>query len=336
MKLSELIQEFGGQVDRPFADLTLSGVATLESAGPEELSFFTHPRYRAQLAATRAAAVLVRSFARCPVPQVLVAEPQAVVASLLERFHPAPLPAPGIHPTAVLGSRCSLAEGVTIGPFCLLEDDVSLGPGTWLRSHVHIGAGSQLGADCRIFPQVTLYPGCRLGDRVRVHSGTVLGSDGYGYVFHQGIHRKIPQVGWLEIGDDVEIGSNVSIDRGALRPTRLGKGCKIDNLVQIAHGVELGEHCLVVSQCGIAGSSSLGDYVVLAGQVGVNGHLRIGSQVTVLGKSVVTKNLLQAGRYAGNPAVPHLKYQKQLASLRALAKIGRTCPNTNPEEDEGT
>jgi UDP-3-O-[3-hydroxymyristoyl] glucosamine N-acyltransferase len=336
VKLSELIQEFGGQVDRPFADLTITGVATLDAAGPEEVSFFTQPRYREQLAGTRAAAVLVRSFAKSPVPQILVAEPQAVVASLLERFHPEPAPPVGIHPTAVLGARCSLAEGVAIGPFCVLEDDVSLGPGTWLRSHVHLGAGCQLGAGCCIFPQVTLYPGCRLGDRVRVHSGSVLGSDGYGYVFQQGIHRKIPQVGWLEIGDDVEIGSNVSIDRGALRPTRLGKGCKIDNLVQIAHGVELGEHCLVVSQCGIAGSTSLGDYVVLAGQVGVNGHLRIGSQVTVLGKSVVTKNLPEAGRYAGNPAVPHLSYQKQLASLRALAKIGRGNPSKGHEEDEGS
>jgi UDP-3-O-[3-hydroxymyristoyl] glucosamine N-acyltransferase len=180
-----------------------------------------------------------------------------------------------------------------------------------------------LGEEVRLFPNVTLYPSSELGNRVRIHSGTVVGSDGFGYVQDAGVHRKVPQIGSVMIRDDVEIGANVTIDRGALGPTIIGRGTKIDNLVQIDHNVTIGEHCLVVSQAGIAGSSKLGNYVVLAGQVGIAGHLKIGNHVSVAAQSGVMRSIPDGEKWLWSPAQPDRQAKRQMIALQQLPDLLR-------------
>ena len=186
-----------------------------------------------------------------------------------------------------------------------------------------MGDNSQLGEDVFLFPNVTLYPRTQVGHRVRIHSGTVIGSDGFGYVLDQGAHRKVPQIGSVIIGEDVEIGANVTVDRGALGPTVIGKGTKIDNLVQIAHNVTIGEHSLLVAQVGMAGSSKLGNYVVLGGQVGIAGHLKIGNQVTVAAQSGVMHDLKDGTKVLGTPAVEDRQAKRQLIAIQQLPELIR-------------
>ena len=189
--------------------------------------------------------------------------------------------AAGIHPTAVVAAARKLIPTAHIGPHCTVGERVKIGARAVLQAGNFVGDDSRLGEDVNLFPNVTLYPRTEIGHRVRIHASTVIGSDGFGYVQDGGIHRKVPQIGNVVIGDDVEIGANVTIDRGALGSTVIGKGTKIDNLVQIAHNVEIGEHSIVIAQVGISGSTKLGNYVILAGQVGLAGHLKIGNHVTV-------------------------------------------------------
>src|SRR6185503_5541348 len=191
------------------------------------------------------------------------------------------------------------------------------------RSSDLVGANCALGEDTHLFPNVTLYPRTQLGKRVRIHAGTVIGSDGFGYVFDEGAHRKVPQVGSTVINDDVEIGANVTIDRGALGPTIIGKGTKIDNLVQIAHNVVIGEHSLVVSQTGIAGSSRIGNYVTLAGQVGIAGHLKIGDRATIAAQSGVMHDIPEGQKWFGTPAMPDRKMKRQLLAMQQLPELLR-------------
>ena len=186
-----------------------------------------------------------------------------------------------------------------------------------------MGDDCQLGAESVLFPNVTLYPHTELGERVRIHSGTVIGADGFGYVLDAGVHRKVPQIGNVILGDDVEIGANVTIDRGALKPTVIGRGTKIDNLVQIGHNVQLGEHCLVISQVGIAGSCELGDYVILAGQAGISGHLKIGSHVTVSAQSGVMHDIPAGEKWLGSPAQPDKQAKRQILAIQHLPKLLR-------------
>jgi len=198
---------------------------------------------------------------------------------------------------------------------------VDIAAGSELVASVFVGRGCRIGRDCKLFPNVVLYPGTHLGDRVRIHANCSIGADGFGYAPTKGIHFKVPQIGSVVIEDEVEIGANSCIDRGALGVTRIGKGTKIDNQVQIAHGVTIGANCILVSQTGISGSASLGNNVILAGKVGVVGHVHIGDNIVVMGDSVVTKNLTEPGQYAGNPAIPHIQYQRQQAGLRMVAEL---------------
>jgi UDP-3-O-[3-hydroxymyristoyl] glucosamine N-acyltransferase len=192
-----------------------------------------------------------------------------------------------------------------------------------LQGGNHIGTASQLGEDVNLFPNVTVYARTEIGNRVRIHAGTVIGSDGFGYVQDQGIHRKVPQIGNVIIKDDVEIGSNVSVDRGALGPTVIGKGTKIDNLVQIAHNVALGDGCLIISQVGIAGSTKIGNYAILAGQAGIAGHLRIGNQVQVAGQSGVMNNIPDGEKWLGSPAQPDRQTKRQMIAIQHLPELLR-------------
>ncbi len=205
----------------------------------------------------------------------------------------------------------------------MLGEKVRIGARSVLQGGNYIGANCQLGEDVNLFPNATLYPGTEIGNRVRIHSGTVVGSDGFGYVLDNGIHRKVPQIGNVIIRDDVEIGANVTIDRGALGPTIIGTGTKIDNLVQIAHNVTLGEHCLVVAQVGIAGSTKLGDYVVLAGQVGLAGHLKIGNRVSVAAQSGVMHSIPDGQKWLWTPAQPDRQAKRQMIALQQLPELLR-------------
>jgi UDP-3-O-[3-hydroxymyristoyl] glucosamine N-acyltransferase len=198
---------------------------------------------------------------------------------------------------------------------------VKVGTNSVLQGGNFVGDDSKIGDEVNLFPNVTIYPRTEIGHRVRIHAGTVIGSDGFGYVLDNGVHRKVPQVGNVVIGDDVEIGANVTIDRGALDSTVIGKGTKIDNLVQIAHNVEIGEHCIVIAQAGISGSTKLGKYVILAGQVGLAGHLKIGDQVTVAAQSGVMHNIPDGEKWFGYPAQPDKEIKRQIIAQRKLPEL---------------
>ena len=198
---------------------------------------------------------------------------------------------------------------------------MKIGAHSVLQGGNFVGDDSKLGDDLNLFPNVTIYPRTEIGNRVRIHAGTVIGSDGFGYVLDNGVHRKVPQIGNVVIGDDVEIGANVTIDRGALGSTVIGKGTKIDNLVQIAHNVEIGEHCIVISQVGISGSTKLGKYVILAGQVGLAGHLKIGNQVTIAAQSGVMHDIPDGEKWFGYPAQPDKDIKRQIIAQRKLPDL---------------
>ncbi len=210
-----------------------------------------------------------------------------------------------------------------VGPWCVIGEEVKIGPHAILQGGNHVGRNCVIGAHSRLFPNVVLYGQTQIGQRVRIHAGAVIGSDGFGYVLDDGAHRKVPQVGQVIVQDDVEIGANVTIDRGALGPTIIGKGTKIDNLVQIAHNVTFGEHCLVVAQVGVAGSTKIGSHTTLAGQVGIVGHLKIGNQVIVAAQSGVMHDIPDGGKWLGSPAQPDRKAKRQLIALQHLPELIR-------------
>lgn len=322
MRLSRLIQEFDLRPHSTFEDAEIRGVAALDQAQEGDLSFLANPKYASDLLKTRATAVLVSEPREgVSAVQLVTPKPYLTWARILNLLYPDPPYPAGIHTTAVVDPSAAIHPGAFVGPFCNVEADVEIGAQTVLMSHAFVGRGARLGEACRIFPGVVIYPGVRLGSRVRIHAHSTLGSDGFGYAQDGPEHVKIPQLGQVLLDDDVEVGANVAVDRGALKPTRIGRGTKVDNLVQVAHGVEVGEDSLLISQSGISGSAKLGNRTILAGQVGVIGHVVIGDDVLVMGKSVVTKNLTRPGRYAGNPAVPHMQYQRQLALQRSIADL---------------
>jgi len=208
-----------------------------------------------------------------------------------------------------------------VGPHCVIGEKVRIGARSILQGGNQIGASCKIGEDVNLFPNVTLYARSEIGNRVRVHAGTVIGSDGFGYVQDNGMHRKVPQIGNVIIKDDVEIGANVCIDRGALGPTIIGKGTKIDNLVQIGHNVVIGDYCLLISQAGIAGSAKIGSYVILAGQSGVAGHLKIGNRVTVSAQSGVMNNIGDGEKWLGSPAQPDRQAKRQMIAIQYLPDL---------------
>ena len=247
--------------------------------------------------------------------------PRIAFAKALAVFFPEPKFTAGIHPSAVVAASAQVDPTAHIGPHCVVGERVKIGANVVLQSGNNIGADSVLGEETNLFPNVTLYPRTQIGKRVRIHAGTVIGSDGFGYVLDGAIHRKVPQIGNVVIGDDVEIGANVTVDRGALGSTVIGKGTKIDNLVQIAHNVQIGEHCIIIAQVGIAGSTKLGQYVILAGQAGLGGHLKIGNQVTVGAQSGVMSDIPDGGKWLGAPAQPDKEFKRQVIALRHLPDL---------------
>lgn len=321
VRLGDLAARVGGQV-RGDPDRMIEGVATLEAAGPGQLAPFTHRRYRRSAEATRAGALLVSPGTELSGHDLLEApEPYLALALALEHFHPEPPPSAGISPDASVGEEVRLGEGVSVGPFAVLSERVTLG------DRVVIGAGSVLGSDVVVgeetvlAPRVVLYPRTVVGARCRIHAGAVLGADGFGFATTSEGHRKIPQVGRVVVEDDVEIGANTTIDRGALDDTVIGRGSKLDDLVMVAHGVRLGPHALMAAQSGVAGSSRVGAWATFAGQSGAAGHLTLGDRVIVAAKSAVFGDLAPGAFVAGIPAIDHRVWKRAQAAARRLPEL---------------
>lgn len=319
----ELAERLGGNVAGD-GDVELCGIAPAAVAGERDVTFAENETYFAQAEASAAAAIMVDR----PVPGasktlIGVANVRVGLARVLALFHPEPPPVAGIHPSAVLDPLAEVDPTAHVGPLCVVGARVRVGPRSSLLGGVHVGEDCVIGEDCRLFPKVTLYSGVRLGNRVRIHAGAVIGADGFGYVLDEGRHLKIPQVGTVVIEDDVEIGANVTVDRGALGATVVGRGSKIDNLVQLGHNVVLGEHCILVSQVGVAGSSKVGRYSVLAGQVGIAGHLNLGERVTVAAKSGVMNNIANGEQWMGIPAKPVREQRRILAAVHRAPEMLR-------------
>lgn len=302
----------------------IRAVAEAKKAGDGEITFAEEERFLQIATEGSASAVLLPK--KLPVPSgdkvyIQVENVRVGFAQLLEIFHPEEVPPAGVHPSAVLDPTAQIDPTAIIGPGCVIGANVSIGANTELVGGNHVGADSCLGPHCKLFPNAVLYPRSRVGARVRIHAGTAVGSDGYGYVFDGAKHRKIAQVGGVVIEDDVELGANVTIDRGALGDTIIGQGTKIDNLVQIAHNVVIGKHCIIISQTGIAGSTTIGDFSIIAGQVGIAGHLKIGKQVTIAAQSGVMRDIPDGQKVFGSPAQSDRDYKRQLIGLQKLPDL---------------
>jgi UDP-3-O-[3-hydroxymyristoyl] glucosamine N-acyltransferase len=252
------------------------------------------------------------------------AQPKLAFAKAAAWLYPAPTIAAGIHPSAIIAASAKLGDGVGVGPLAVVEDEVEIGDGGQIGAQCFVGRGVRIGERCRLYPLVVLYAGARLGKNVIVHSGAVIGSDGFGYVFGEGRHLKFPQIGNVEIGDDVEIGSNTTIDRGALDTTRIGAGTKIDNLVQVAHNVQIGEHSIIAAQTGISGSSQIGNRVLIGGQAGIGTGCHIRDDAVLGGQSgILDGKTIPAGETVwGTPARPLVKFKEQFAWFARLPEIG--------------
>jgi len=320
--LAELAEILGGEVIGD-PDTPIRGVAGIREALPGEITFLANARYEPYLLETRASAVICSRDARnAPKPLLRVDNPYLAFQRIVRVFRPDSYrPEPGIHPSAVVSAQATLGEGASVGPRCVVEAGVNLGARTVLMAGCYVGVGSTIGAETFLYPNVTVREECHLGARCIVHPGVVIGSDGFGFAFDTGRYHKVPQVGNVIVGDDVEIGANTTIDRATTDSTRIGDGTKIDNLVQIGHNVIIGEHCIIVSQVGISGSTKLEDYVTIGGQAGLIGHITVGRRAMIGAKSGVTKSVPEDAVVSGFPAMPHGVFKRAMAFIQKLPEL---------------
>lgn len=318
--LGEIVDFVGGHYvgDR---NRQITAVASLADAREEQISFLINRKYSAQLVQTKAGAILVpQNLEGEDERWIRVDHPYYAMARIMTRwFSSRPMPQ-GVSPKASIASTAKLGANAAVGPFVTIGDGVVIGGNVTIFQGSSIEAGSTIGDDSIIYPNVIIYDGTQIGRRCIIHAGVIIGSDGYGFVTHQGKHHKIPQVGIVRIGDDVEIGAGTTIDRAALGETVIGEGTKIDNLVQIGHNVKIGKHCLFVSQVGIAGSSELGDYVSAGGKSGIGGHLKIGNRVQIAGGSNVYGDVPDDAKMMGSPAMPFKEFARSQVALKRLAR----------------
>jgi UDP-3-O-[3-hydroxymyristoyl] glucosamine N-acyltransferase len=306
------------------AGRVVRGVAPLDAAGPEEVSFLTDRKYLKQAQASRAGALLVaRDVTELAGTLLRVDRPQQALIVLLGLFHPEPVAEPGVHPTACVAGDARVDRSASVGPLAVVEAEAVIVPRRRVGALAFVGRGAVLGEDVRLYPHVVVREDVHIGDRVIVHAGAVLGADGFGYAFDGQAHRKIPQVGGLRIEDDVEIGANTAIDRATLGETIVRRGTKIDNLVQIGHNVEVGEHSLLVAQVGVSGSSRLGKGVVLAGQVGVADHVTIGDGVIAGAQAGIPSSLEAGEKVLGTPARPIIQAKRIFVAETRLPELLR-------------
>ncbi|MBP7143296.1 MAG: UDP-3-O-(3-hydroxymyristoyl)glucosamine N-acyltransferase [Opitutaceae bacterium] len=288
---------------------TIRGIAGLSAAGPGDLSFLGNNKYRSQVPESRASVVLLPpDYSGEPTAGQMylwVENPSTALSLICARIEQMlwPRPVPGIHPSAVIADGARIATSATIGPLCVIEGDVMIGERCHLQAQVFVGRGATVGEDCWLQPGSIVAAECRLHARVRLHPGVVIGSDGFGYDFSRGRHEKVPQVGFVEISSDVEIGANSTLDRARFSRTLVGEGTKIDNLVQVGHNVVIGKHCLLCAQVGLSGSCTIEDYVVLGGQAGIGGHITIGKGAKIAGQAGVTSDTEPGSFLRGTPAL---------------------------------
>lgn len=308
------------------AGARIAGLAGPEAAGAEDLIYVDSARHAERAAASAAKCVLCTADASLPgKTRIIVEQPKLAFAKVAAWMLPRPRVATGVHPTALIAASARVAPDAAVGPYAVIEEKAEVAGNAQIGAHCFIGAGALVGEGCILYPRVTLYAGVRLGRRVVVHSGAVLGSDGFGYVRGEGRYWKFPQLGGLEIGDDVEIGANATLDRGALDTTRIAAGVKIDNLVQIAHNVQVGEHAVIAAQTGISGSSVIERHAVLGGQVGVADHCTI-EEGAVCGAQagIPSGKKIRKGQVVwGTPARPLEKFKEQYAWFARLPELAQ-------------
>jgi UDP-3-O-[3-hydroxymyristoyl] glucosamine N-acyltransferase len=306
-------------------DLDIARVAAIEDAGPGDLTFFANPKYAEALRQTRASAVIAApAVTGIPCAVLRCADPYLTFARALGLFADPWRPSAGIHPLASVGAGAVVAADASVGPFAWIGEGASIGARTIVHSHVSVGRFAEIGEDCVIHAQVSVRERVSLGHRVVLQDGVVIGADGYGFARRRdGSHEKIPQIGRVVIEDDVEIGANSTVDRPAVGETRIGAGSKIDNLVQVAHGVRVGRHVLLAAQVGIAGSSVIEDQVTLAGQVGVAGHITIGKGTVATAQTGIPNSVDAGGFVSGYPAIPNREWLKASAVFRKLPELRR-------------
>lgn len=321
--LGELAVRFGLELHGD-PEAVVHRVATLAAAGPGTLSFFANPRYRRQLRATRATAVVVApaALADCPVAALVADNPYAAYARIAGVLHPGPALEAGVHPTAVIAPDAVVDASACVGAHALVEAGCRVGARALIGPGSVVMAGSSIGADSRLVARVTVYPGVKMGARCVLHAGAVIGADGFGFAPDRGDWVKVPQVGAVTLGDDVEIGACTTIDRGAIEDTVVEDGVKIDNQVQVGHNCRIGAHTVIAGCVGISGSTTVGRRCMLGGAVGVAGHLEIGDDVMVTGLSMVSRSLKGPGVYSsGMPAIETAAWRRAAARLRHLDEL---------------
>ena len=316
--LGELAVRFGLEL-RGDPALRVSHVATLSQAAPGSLSFLANSRYRRHLAMSAATAILVNpnDAADCPVAALIGPNPYLSYARIAALLHPASVAPPGIHSSAVVDGAATIAASAAVGPLCVIEAGAEIGERAQLGAGCIVLAGARVGADTRLMPRVMLYPTVRIGERCLLHTGAVIGADGFGFAPDAGTWVKVPQVGSVRIGDDVEIGANTTVDRGAIGDTVIENGAKLDNQIQVGHNVTIGAHTAIAACTGISGSTSIGQRCMVGGMVGFAGHLTIADDVSITGCSLVSASIRQAGSYSsGMPVVETRAWRRMVAHLR--------------------
>ena len=320
LTLRDIVAKLGGEAVGEVA-APLTGVGTLDSAGPAQITFLANPKYRSRLSGTAAGAVIVGPGDRdaASIPRIVADNPYAYYARTVALFHPEPAVRPGIHPFAQVDGSVTLDASAQVDAFAVVGAGAEIGPGVRIGSHCVVGERVRIGQGTRLHPRVTIYDGCRIGARCILHSGAVIGADGFGQAPDEGRWIKIPQVGAVRIGDDVEVGANTTIDRGALDDTVIEDGVKLDNLIQVAHNCVIGAHTVVAGCTGISGSTKIGRHCLIGGGVGIVGHVEICDHVVISGFSLVAKSILKPGTYtSGMPLMPHADWLRNAAHLRRL------------------
>ena len=326
LTLGELAGKIGGDLQQGDPDCRISAVATLQNAQPGDLSFLANPGYRKYLQATRASAVILKQAdaADCPTAVIVSPNPYASYARAAALIVPAARSRQGVHPTAVLDTDCVVNENAWIGANCIVEKDAVVHAGAQLAGGCFVGAGSIIGADSRLAANVVICHAVTIGERVNIAAGAVIGSDGFGLANENGRWLNVPQLGSVRIGDDVEIGANTTIDRGALDDTVLEEGVRLDNQIQIAHNVHIGAHTAIAGCVGISGSAKIGKHCMIGGGSGIVGHLEIADRVVITGMTMVTKSISRPGVYSsGVPAQENDAWNKTSARMRQLDKLAR-------------
>jgi UDP-3-O-[3-hydroxymyristoyl] glucosamine N-acyltransferase len=337
MRLRDLAARLGAAFDGD-GERELDAVATLAAAGPRQLSFFANRHYRRQLAGSAAGAVVLAPADRALFPgaALLSDNPYLAFARAAALLHPAPALTPGVHPQATVDSTARLGADVRIEAGAVIEAGARLGDRVVIGAGSYVGEGVHIGDDTRLAPRVTLLAGTQIGARCVIHPGAVLGADGFGLANDRGVWVKVPQLGRVVVGDDVEIGANTTIDRGALDDTVIGHGVKLDNLVQVAHGVRIGDHTAVAACVGISGSTVIGRHCVVAGGVGFVGHLDICDGVTITGMSMVAQSITKPGVYSGIPAEESRRWRRNIGRFHQLDELARRLLRLERSPKDGT